>query len=89
MTHEHAHSFFAIYFVGYFEGVSIYNTGLSLDLSFTHKGHEAETLDCSVLTHSWHPSVAKLLVSTSTDGALHAWQWKHDKVVTMESLYKK
>jgi len=73
------HAQTASYFVGYFEGVSIYKTEPSLYLSFTHKGHEAEAHDCSVLTHSWHPSVAKLLVSTSTDGALHAWQWKHDR----------
>jgi len=86
---EYTHVHTATCFAGYSEGISIYKTGPTLDLIFTHKGHEAETDDSSVLTHSWHPSVTKLLVSTSTDGALHSWQWKHDnKSLASESVYK-
>jgi len=51
-----------------------------LDPLFAHFGHEAETADSTVLTHSWHPKMPKLLVSTSSDGSLHAWQWKQDQL---------
>ena len=64
--------------LGLSKGVGVYRMDLlsKLDLVFTHFGHEAEMADSSVLTHSWHPKIPKLLVSTSSDGSLHAWQWK-------------
>lgn len=47
---------------------------------FTHDGHEALSggNDIQVLSHSWHPSHPSLLLSSASDGSLHAWQYKND-----------
>ena len=68
--------------LGLAKGVGVYKMDLlsKLDLVFTHFGHEAEMAHSLVLTHSWHPKMPKLLVSTSSDGSLHAWQWKEDQI---------
>ena len=72
-----------MYILGLSRGVSIYKMELPSKLRsmFTHFGHEAETADASVLAHSWHPILPKLLISTSSDSSLHAWQWKQDKLM--------
>jgi len=59
-----------------------------LDLVFTHFGHEADMRDGLVLTHSWHPKIPKLLVSTSCDSSLHVWQWKQDKITQFDAITK-
>ena len=46
------------------------------DAMFIHDGHEDE-MDSRVriLTHDWHFSNDRMLISAATDGSLHAWQF--------------
>ena len=44
---------------------------------FTHQGHEAcrsTPAPLYITHHTWHPTLSDLLLSTATDGSLHAWQ---------------
>ncbi len=43
---------------------------------FTHRGHEQDSPSAQLTTHTWHPALTHTLLSTDTDGGLHAWQWK-------------
>ena len=42
---------------------------------FIHDGHEEERGGGMVLTHKWHPSINRLVISAGSDGSLHAWQF--------------
>lgn len=46
---------------------------------FTHRGHRACSEDSPddiiVMSHIWHPTITRLLMSCSDDGAFHAWKY--------------
>ena len=46
--------------------------------SFIHKGHQAcaDSENVKVLTHRWHSNLPDCILSSATDGSLHAWQYK-------------
>lgn len=39
---------------------------------FTHDAHENTA---RVLTHVWHSTIPRLILSAGNDGSLHAWQY--------------
>ena len=44
---------------------------------FVHDGHDEEAYSnvTRILAHDWHHFNDRMLISTATDGSLHAWQF--------------
>jgi hypothetical protein len=56
--------------------IMLYIIIIIIDIPYLiHDGHEREEMEQQVLTHTWHPSIHKLLLSTGNNGSLHAWQY--------------
>ncbi|XP_014663284.1 PREDICTED: WD repeat-containing protein 73-like [Priapulus caudatus] len=49
---------------------------------FVHDGHsacantDAAATAVAVTTHAWHPEQTNLILSSASDGSLHAWEWR-------------
>ncbi|XP_033118290.1 WD repeat-containing protein 73-like isoform X2 [Anneissia japonica] len=56
------------------------NAATSTDLKpvFVHDGHMNSEL---VLSHTWHPTVRDLVLSSDNEGSLHAWKWNRNYVL--------
>ncbi len=51
---------------------------------FVHRGHEVCREDefqgqLTVLHHSWHSSQPRLVLSSASDGSLHAWNYDFER----------
>ncbi|XP_064639726.1 WD repeat-containing protein 73-like isoform X2 [Lineus longissimus] len=67
---------------GYNQNVNVYNYQQdTICPLFVHDGHwkaDGLSTDVKIWTHSWHPEQSHLVLSSGTDGSLHAWDYVTD-----------